>query len=161
MIFFSHFQRRIFLQFLLYPFFQVGSRDLQQFHQAESAGEIISEVISAVMIDLMPSLRGYCRMDEFSKNPPIPQKSRRKFTFNYEESTGTSNLFSCCLVDNVFLPDRVGTKSLWEGVKKGFFTGPLSRFTPWAVIPECAGLCGRNGLLPLALQMKIRESIVL
>jgi hypothetical protein len=37
------------------------------------------------------------------KNLPIPQKSRRKFTYNYEESAGTSYLFSCCLVDNVFL----------------------------------------------------------
>jgi len=44
------------------------------------------------------------------KKLAIPQKSRRKFTFYYEESAATSNFLSCCLVDNVFLHTGVRTE---------------------------------------------------
>src|ERR1700716_1374080 len=56
------------------------------------------------------------------ENPPIPQKSRRKFTFYYEESAATYYFFSCCLVDNVFIHLCDRTKFLPVGSEKRFFT---------------------------------------
>jgi len=71
-------------------------------------------------------------MGHFLKNLPIPQKSRRKFTYNYEESTGTSFLFSCCLVDNVFLHLGAGADILSGGAEKGLFADSITWDARWS-----------------------------